>query len=111
EIDYREALRIALAIDFREGVANYTTNLADLAIRRRDWPSAEVLVREALLLSETIGRLELISIDCYYLAIALVRQGKKAEALPYARRAMNIFTQLGFHHFGDVPGILAECEA
>ena len=84
ERDYREALRIARAVDDHEGVAAYTGNLAALVLDREDWPGAEVLAREALSLSEKIGRQELIASDCHRLAKALVRQGKKVEALPYA---------------------------
>ena len=52
ERDYREALRIAKAIDDREGVATSQANLAQLALDREDWFGAEALAREALLLAE-----------------------------------------------------------
>ncbi|MGH8523344.1 MAG: tetratricopeptide repeat protein, partial [Gammaproteobacteria bacterium] len=82
ERDYREALRVARAVDYAEGVAYITGNLASLAPDRKDWPGAETLAREALPLSEDLGRQELIAEDCRHLAKALVRQGKPAEALP-----------------------------
>ena len=55
ERDYREALRIARAVGYPEGVATYTGNLAALALDRKDWPGAETLAREALTLSEKRG--------------------------------------------------------
>ena len=61
ERDYREALRVARAVGYAEGVATYTGNLAELALDREDWPGAETLAREALPLSEKVGRQELIA--------------------------------------------------
>jgi len=110
ECDYREALRIARAIDYAEGVATYTGNLAALALDRKDWPGAETLAREALPLSEKLGRLELIAFDCRRLAKALVRQEKKEEALPHAQRAVVICENLGSPNLAAAQEILAECE-
>jgi tetratricopeptide (TPR) repeat protein len=109
--DYREALRIAEAVDYDEGVAFITGNLASLALTREDWPEAETLAHRALPFSESIGRQSLIAMDCYYLAKALVRQGKKAEALPYARRAVDIFIRLEAPELYISRAILAECES
>jgi hypothetical protein len=92
-------------------VAAYTGNLAELALERKDWPEAETLACEALPLSEKVGRQELIAEDCQRLAKAMVRQGKPAEALPYARRAVEIYTRLGSPRLQAARATLAECEA
>jgi tetratricopeptide (TPR) repeat protein len=111
ERDYREALRIARALDYREGTASYTGNLAVMALNRKDWPGAEALAREALALAEKVGRLELIASDCNRLAMALVRQGKKEEALPHARRAVEIYQKLSSPNLAVAQQTLAECES
>lgn len=110
ERDYREALRVARAVGDDEGVANYTGNLAALALDQEDWPGAETLAREALPLSEKVGRQELIASNCSRIAKALVRQGKAEEALPYARRAVDIYTKLGSPNLASAQATLQECE-
>lgn len=110
ERDFREALRIARAVDYAEGVAFCTGNLAALALDRKDWPAAEALAREALPLSEKVGRQELIASNCQRIAKALARQEKKAEGLPYARRAAEIFTKLGSPKLNEARETLRECE-
>lgn len=112
ERDCREALRIAKKLSYREGIASYTGNLAELALGRHSWPAAEALAREALALSEALGRVELIASNCYRFAEAIVRQKRPQEALPYAQRAVDIFTSLRIpDDLEEAQAILKECEA
>jgi tetratricopeptide (TPR) repeat protein len=111
EEHYRESIRVSRSVGNDEGVAISTGNLAALAINREDWPTAETLAREALLLSENLGRQELIASDNHRLAKALVRQGKAAEALAHAQKAVEIFTHLGLPDLAEAQAILTECEA
>lgn len=111
ERDYHEALRIDRVVGNQEGVAIVTSNLASLALAREDWLGAEALSREALPLSEKVGRLELIGSNRYRLAKALVRQGEKEEALPHARRAVEIFQKLGSPKLARAQQTLAECDS
>ena len=75
------------------------------------WPKAERLAREALALSEKLGRAELVGGDCYVIAKALLRQGCPAEALPFARRVVEIMAKLCDPYPDAARGVLAECEA
>jgi tetratricopeptide (TPR) repeat protein len=91
-------------------VANYTGNLADLALNREDWPAAETLAREALPLSAKVGRQVVIAANNHHLALALLRQGQAAEALPHAQKAVEIYTRLGSPDLAEAQAILNECE-
>ena len=108
ERDYREALQVARAVSYAEGVASYTGNVAALAMDRKDWPKAETLLREALPLSEKVGRQELIAADCYRLAKSLLRQRKFDEALPHAHRAVELYEKLASHELAGAEAILQE---
>ncbi len=113
ERDYREALRIAKKINHREGVANCTGNLADLMLKQDNWREAERLACEALDLAEALGRQEVIAADCWVLAISLAKQGRAAEGLPYAQRAVEIYTRLRVdpEKLKKAQATLAACEA
>jgi tetratricopeptide (TPR) repeat protein len=111
ERDFREALRVAKNIDFQEGIAEYTGNLAELALDREQWAEAESLAREALPLAEKVGRQELIAGDCHRLAKALLKQNRNLdEALSLSRRAVEIFTRLRHPDLPSAQETLVEIE-
>ncbi len=109
ERNYQRALRVARAAGYPEGVANFTGNLAGVALSREDWAEAESLSREALALCEQVGRQELIAVNCERLARALARQDKPAAGLPHARRAVEIYTRLGTPSLGSALETLYMC--
>jgi tetratricopeptide (TPR) repeat protein len=111
ERDYTEALRIYRKVGNQEGIVIVIGNLAELANDRKQWPEAERLAREALALAEKLGRQEVVGFDCFLLAEALLRQGRAAEALPHARRAVEILTKLRDLYLDEARAVLAECEA
>ncbi len=111
ERDYREALRIAKINKNNEHIANYTSNLALLALDREQWAEAESLAREALALAEKVGRQELIASNCHHLAKALLKQNKNLdEALSLSRRAVEIFTRLRSPSLQSAQETLTEIE-
>ncbi|HEX5701991.1 MAG TPA: tetratricopeptide repeat protein [Pyrinomonadaceae bacterium] len=111
ERDYREALRIDLIVGNAEGIVTRIGNLAALATDRGDWPGAEILARQGLPLAESLGRLDFLAGCCRLLAKSLVRQGKMKEALPHARRAVEIYEKLGSPRLAAAQQTLAECES
>lgn len=111
ENHYHEALVIALALSYPEGVGFITGNLANLALDQENWPEAEKLAREALKLAEPLGRKELIAGNYSNLAKSLARQGRGAEGLCHAERAVLMFSELRSPNLAEAQETLAECRA
>ena len=107
---YREALRIDRILDNNQGIATRVGNLAVLALDRKEWSLAETLARDALAANEKLGRQEYIGANCSRIAKALIRQGKKVEALPYAHRAVETLMRFSSYHLSWARKVLAECE-
>jgi tetratricopeptide (TPR) repeat protein len=111
EQNYHEGLRMAHAVGYDEGVAIFTGSLVNLALDRKDWLTAETLVREALAMSEKLGSYQLIANNSSRLAQSLLYQGRAAEALPHAQKAVDICTRLGSPDLAKAQASLTECEA
>jgi len=111
ERDFKEALRIATAAGSRRGVAMYSGNLSSVAWQRGDWPKVEAIARESLVLSEALGSQDLIATNNWRIAHALLRQGKRDDALPHVQLAIEIFTRTGSRELAKARATLRECEA
>lgn len=108
----REALKIAKQLNFKEGIATYTGNLAGLEREKGNWRVVETLVREALSVAEDVNRLQLIAINCSMLGEALARQSRWKDGLSYARRAVDLWKKLRMaSELLHAEAILKECEA
>ena len=110
EMDYLEAQSVSKMVGYQQGITTSAGYLAQLALDRKDWGGGEDLAREAMPLAEELGRQEVIAEVSRCLAQALARQGKKVEGLPYARRAVEIYTRLGSPELEGARATLAECE-
>lgn len=112
ERDYREALRIAKIIKNDGLIANYTGNLASLALDREQWAEAETLAREVLVLANKVGRQELIAYASLILANALLKQNRNLdEDLSLSRRAVEIYTRLRHPNLQSAQETLAEIDS
>lgn len=109
ERDLRDALRISKAIGDDQVIAGCMTRLARVVLHKTDCFAAESLAREALTASEELGRKEFIADNCHVLAKCLVAQGKIAEALPYARKAVEIYEPLDSPKLPNARETLREC--
>ncbi len=110
ENGYRRALEIARKIANDELIAASVRGLADVSIQLQDWPRVVTLAQEALVFSEKLLAADKIAGNLHRLAHALAQQGKTAEALPHARRAVEIYTRLGLPNLAEAQATLAECE-
>lgn len=112
EKDYRGALRIARNIGDLDGIATYSCQLALLSLDQKDWVAAEELANDALPFAQQINRGELIAWDHLVLAKTCVRQGRKQEALPHAKRAVELFQKIDLPEgIAAARKVLAECES
>jgi tetratricopeptide (TPR) repeat protein len=111
ERHFKEALEVSRRINERNRIAESLSGLAELALDRKDWLTAETLAREGLGYSEQVSWKEQIGRNLRIIAKSLAQQGLKAESRPYAQRAVEIFTKLRSPDLADAQAVLRECGA
>lgn len=109
--DFQEALQMARKANFREGIANTTGNLAEVALDRGHWNRAEMLAMEACTLSTAMRHSELMATSYRRIAVALTHQGRPGEGLRYARRAEDIAAVLRSPEFTRARDAREKCQA
>jgi tetratricopeptide (TPR) repeat protein len=94
EKSFERALAIARQSNLGAEEAWILTNLSRLALEQGKAQQAELMAREVLQIAEKLGHRELTALGSHLVAVAMLDHGSRAEAIPYARQAVDIYTQL-----------------
>jgi tetratricopeptide (TPR) repeat protein len=109
EQHYRDGLDLARQKGFLKNQAHIACNLARLAVRQQHWAEAETRAREAFVLLESFQSQDLSARNCLTMAQALVCQGRPAEGLPYASRAVELYLRMRSSDLAAAQAVLKEC--
>jgi tetratricopeptide (TPR) repeat protein len=110
ENDLSEALKISRNIGNQEDVAANIGNLAELALRKKNWSTANNLALKALELSETNKNVDSIAINCLRIAKSLFHQKLLPDSLAFARRSLEIFARLHSKHLNEAQELISKIE-
>jgi tetratricopeptide (TPR) repeat protein len=110
ETDLNEALSISRKINHVEDIAANTGSLAELELHKQNWAKAKMLAQKALEIAESNGLLSTIAINCHRIAKVFLYQKLPDNGLPYARRALDIFVQLGSPNISEAEQTLLAIE-
>ncbi len=109
EQHYQEGFQLAKQKNYLKSLAVIACNLAQLAVRQGKWGEAETRALEAFKQLEAFQSQDLTARNSLTLARALAQQGRSAEGLPYAARAVEIYTRIRSSEVEEAQTLLKEC--
>jgi hypothetical protein len=108
DLHYNEGYQLAKQINDYKNLAHIACNLARLAVRRQQWAEAEARAQEAFALESFLSQ-NLSARNNLTMAQALARQGQPAGGLPYASRAVELYTRMRSSDLEEARAVLKEC--
>jgi tetratricopeptide (TPR) repeat protein len=108
---YKESIWVDEANGWAEGMATHIGNLAELYLDRKQWEQAESLIFQSLKLAENFRRQDVIAKNHRRIAICLLGKGFPEQALPHAKTAVEIMTQLQIKNLPDAQKTLSEIKS
>ncbi len=110
EVFFQKALDMSINLNYNDGIATYTGNLANVALDQEHWEEAEIRARDALELAEKLGRKLIIGNALVYIGRALIGQKRYREAITYLQESIAIYTHLSSPRINEANELLIKCK-
>lgn len=99
---YQQALDLAVKIENKEYEARYRCSLGNVAIDLSDWQGAENYFKDALVLAESLHRVDEIARIKHGLSLVREYQGQISEAKKYAVESQEVYRLLKHRNLPDI---------